>query len=62
MRTATEELTQQLGRHPGGDQLAQRLGVTEDDIGDARQTDLVFTAYSLDAPSATAMTVRSSGR
>jgi hypothetical protein len=26
------------------------LGVTEDDIGDARQADLVFSAYSLDAP------------
>ncbi len=50
MRPATEELTHQLGRAPADGELAQRLGVTEDDIADARQAALVFSAYSLDAP------------
>ena len=31
--------------------LAQRLGVTEDDIGEGRRADLVFSACSLDAAS-----------
>jgi len=50
MRQATEELTHQLGRVPAHGELAQQLGVTEDDIAEARQADLVFSAYSLDAP------------
>lgn len=50
MRAANEELTHQLGRAPGTGELARRLGVTEEDIGDARKADLVFSAYSLDAP------------
>ena len=50
MRTTTEDLTQQLGRTPADSELAARLGVTEDDIREARQADLVFSAHSLDAP------------
>jgi RNA polymerase sigma-B factor len=50
LRKANEELTQQLGRVPGEDELAERLGVSEDDMQEARQADLVFSSYSLDAP------------
>jgi RNA polymerase sigma-B factor len=50
LRKATEELTQQLGRGPTEEELAHRLGVSKDDMQEARQADLVFSAYSLDAP------------
>jgi RNA polymerase sigma-B factor len=50
VRKANEELTQQLGRVPGEDELAERLGVSEDDMQEARQADLLFSSYSLDAP------------
>ncbi len=50
LRKATEELTQQLGRAPGDAELAERLGVSQDDMQEARQADLVFSTYSLDAP------------
>ena len=50
MRKADEEMTHQLGRAPVDGELALRLGVTEDDIGEARRAGLVFSAYSLDAP------------
>jgi RNA polymerase sigma-B factor len=50
MRTTTEDLTQQLGRAPADSELAARLGVTEDDIREARQADLLFSTDSLDAP------------
>ncbi|MGH3154574.1 MAG: SigB/SigF/SigG family RNA polymerase sigma factor [Streptosporangiaceae bacterium] len=50
MRAAEEDLTQQLGRTPHDSELAGHLGVTEDDLRDARQAHLAFTAYSLDAP------------
>ncbi len=50
LRKATEELTQQLGRAPGEAELAERLGVSADDMQEARQADLVFSTYSLDAP------------
>jgi RNA polymerase sigma-B factor len=50
LRKATEELTQQLGRAPGEIELAERLGVSQDDMQEARQADLVFSTYSLDAP------------
>jgi DNA-directed RNA polymerase specialized sigma subunit len=44
------ELAQQLGRAPGDGELAAALKVTEDDIREARQASLAFTASSLDAP------------
>ena len=50
MRKANDELMQQLGRSPTGQELAERLEVSEDDILEARQADLVFSTYSLDAP------------
>src|SRR5579863_2093689 len=50
LRKANEELTHQLGREPAEDELAERLGVSEDDMREARQADLVFSTYSLDAP------------
>ena len=50
LRKATEELTQQLGRSPEEAELAKRLGVSRDDLAEARQADLVFSTYSLDAP------------
>ena len=50
LRKATEELTQQLGRVPEEAELAERLGVSPDDMQEARQADLVFSTYSLDAP------------
>ena len=50
LRKANEELTQQLGRAPAEDELADRLGVSDDDMQEARQADLMFSTYSLDAP------------
>ena len=50
LRKASEELTHQLGRMPAEEELADRLGVTEDDMREAREADLVFSTYSLDAP------------
>jgi len=50
LRKATEELTQQFGRAPEEAELAERLGVSRDDMQEARQADLVFSTYSLDAP------------
>jgi len=50
LRKATEELTHQLGRPPAEAELAERLGVSKDDMQEARQADLVFSTYSLDAP------------
>jgi RNA polymerase sigma-B factor len=50
LRKANEELTQQLGRGPTEEELAHRLGVSADDMQEARQADLVFSTYSLDAP------------
>jgi RNA polymerase sigma-B factor len=50
LRKATEEMTHQLGRTPTERELAGRLGVSEDEVMEARQADLVFSTYSLDAP------------
>jgi RNA polymerase sigma-B factor len=50
LRKANEELTQDLGRSPTEEELGHRLGVTQDDMQEARQADLVFSTYSLDAP------------
>jgi RNA polymerase sigma-B factor len=50
LRKANEELTQRLGRAPDESELADRLGVSQDDMQEARQADLVFSTYSLDAP------------
>ena len=50
LRKATEELTHRLGRGPSDQELCERLGVTADELSEARQADLVFSTYSLDAP------------
>jgi RNA polymerase sigma-B factor len=50
LRKATEELTHTLGRAPDDAELTERLGCSVDDLLEARQADMVFTAYSLDAP------------
>jgi RNA polymerase sigma-B factor len=49
-RTATEVLTQRLGRDPSEAELARYLGVTENELLEARRADVVFHVYSLDAP------------
>jgi RNA polymerase sigma-B factor len=50
MRAMTGDLAQQLGRAPSDGELAAALKVTEDDIREARQASLAFSASSLDAP------------
>ena len=50
LRKATEELTQELGRQPDEADLATRLGVSGEDLLEARLADMVFSSYSLDAP------------
>jgi RNA polymerase sigma-B factor len=50
VRKATEDLQHKLGRAPGDDELASHLGVTEEDLLEARRADMVFHTYSLDAP------------
>ena len=50
LRKGTEELTHTLGRAPNDQELTERLGCSTDDLLEARQADMVFTAYSLDAP------------
>ena len=50
VRKATEDLTHKLGRAPADDELASHLGVTEEDLLEARRADMVFHTYSLDAP------------
>ncbi|HEY1669846.1 MAG TPA: sigma-70 family RNA polymerase sigma factor, partial [Trebonia sp.] len=39
-----------LGRAPDDHELAERLGCSAEDLLEARQADMVFTSYSLDAP------------
>ena len=50
LRKATEELTHTLGRTPADDELQERLGIGPEELQEARQADMVFSAYSLDAP------------
>jgi RNA polymerase sigma-B factor len=50
MRGTVEDLTHELGRHPADPELAERLGVTLDELREARQAGEGFTALSLDAP------------
>jgi RNA polymerase sigma-B factor len=50
MRTAEEDLTQQLGRSPDDGELARKLNVPEADVVEARSAHLAFSTYSLDAP------------
>jgi RNA polymerase sigma-B factor len=50
VRTATEALTQRLGREPTEAELAEHLGVSERELLEARRADVIFHVYSLDAP------------
>ena len=50
MRRAKAELTQRLARAPRPAELAEHLGVTDEELRDAERADLVFQASSLDAP------------
>jgi len=50
MRKQNEAMTHELGRAPNDEELQERLGVTPEDLMEAKQADLVFSAYSLDAP------------
>jgi RNA polymerase sigma-B factor len=50
MRGAAEDLTHELGRHPADAELAARLGVTAEELREARQAGQGFTALSLEAP------------
>jgi RNA polymerase sigma-B factor len=47
------ELTQQLSRAPNDEELAERLGISHEDLRDAQRADLAFQASSLDAPRST---------
>jgi RNA polymerase sigma-B factor len=50
MRGAIQDLTHELGRHPLEAEVAERLGVSTDDLREARQAAEGFTALSLDSP------------
>jgi RNA polymerase sigma factor (sigma-70 family) len=50
MRGATEDLTNELGRLPHESELAGRLGVTPEELREARQAGDAFSALSLNAP------------
>ena len=50
LRGAVEDLTHELGRQPTNGELAARLGVTTEELGEAMQAAHGFSALSLDAP------------
>ena len=50
VRSAAEILTHRLGREPTDPELAEHLGVTENELLEARRADVLFHVYSLDAP------------
>jgi RNA polymerase sigma-B factor len=50
VREATWRLTQELGRTPADSDLARHLGVSGDDLRQARRAELAFQSSSLDAP------------
>jgi RNA polymerase sigma-B factor len=50
MRAATVELTQRLQRTPADAEIAAHLGVSEQDLAQARGADSAFQPASLDAP------------
>jgi RNA polymerase sigma-B factor len=50
LRRADEELTQERGRHPRIDELAERLDVSEEDVLEALEAGAAHHADSLDAP------------
>jgi RNA polymerase sigma-B factor len=50
VRSAAEVLTHRLGRQPTDAEIAEHLGVTQSELLEARQADVMFHVYSLDAP------------
>jgi RNA polymerase sigma-B factor len=50
VREAARQLTQDLGHMPSESDLARHLGVSGDDLRDARRAELAFQPSSLDAP------------
>ena len=50
VREATRQLTQQLGHQPADGELAGHLGISDEDLREARRADMVFQPASLDAP------------
>jgi RNA polymerase sigma-B factor len=50
LRDTAAELTAELGRLPSDGELAERAGVSEEEVREVRQADLAFRAASLDAP------------
>jgi RNA polymerase sigma-B factor len=50
VREATWRLAQELGRTPTDTDIARHLGVSEDDLRQARRAELAFWPNSLDAP------------
>jgi RNA polymerase sigma-B factor len=53
LRNVGGDLTHALGRMPTDAELAQHIGVTVEDVVEARRADLAFRASSLDSPAAT---------
>lgn len=49
-RRASSQLTHELGHAPADDVLARHLGVSDEELREARQADLAFRPCSLDAP------------
>ncbi|MGI8452265.1 MAG: sigma-70 family RNA polymerase sigma factor [Streptosporangiaceae bacterium] len=50
VRTATGQLTQELGRAPAESELAGRLAVSAEDLREAQRAEMAFTPSSLDMP------------
>jgi RNA polymerase sigma-B factor len=50
LRNAASELAHSLGHMPTDPELAQHLGISDEDVSEARRADLAFSASSLDAP------------
>ncbi len=50
VRKTTGDLAQELGHAPSDIELARHLGVTDDELQEARQADMFFHTSSLDAP------------
>jgi RNA polymerase sigma-B factor len=49
-RAATAELTHAQGRAPSHAELAQELGISEDELREVKQAEMAFQSSSLDAP------------
>src|SRR5579863_9825439 len=52
LRNVSGDLTHELGRIPTDAELAEHVGVTVEDVIEARRADLAFRASSLDSPAA----------